>query len=178
MRSNRFTKNESGTSMAEFAVVALFFFMLVFGVIEFGRFLYTHNALTDAARRGARYAVLHQAEVAQDGSPHVAKCVRNVVMYGETHIEPYDDGCDPLSGEPVLINNIASATIEVNFRGADLDNNPGSPNPYGTNLGTATVTITGYVFQINIPLFRRGVTLGSYSTTLTAESAGYEPDPL
>jgi hypothetical protein len=177
MRNENHRKNECGKSLAEFAVVALFFFMLIFGVIEFGRFLYTHNALNDAARRGARYAVLHRAEIAQDGTPRVAKCVKNVVMYGETHISAYPN-CDPTSGQPVLINGIAAATVEVKFNGADLDGNPASPNPYGANLGTATVTISNFVFQINIPLFRRGVTMQKYSTTLPAESAGFEPSNI
>lgn len=174
MRNNNFRNSERGATIAEFAVVALFFFMLIFGVIEFGRFLYTHNALTDAARRGARYAVIHTAEVAQDGNPYVAKCVKNAIMYGETHITAYP-GCNPIAGHPVLINGIASANIRVEFEGADLDNNPTSPNPYGANLGTATVTIEDYVFNINIPLFRLGVRVGPYTTTLPTESAGFEP---
>jgi Flp pilus assembly protein TadG len=177
MRIKDFRKNERGTSMAEFAVVATFFFMLIFGVIEFGRLLYTHNALTDAARRGARYAIIHQAEVAQDGTFRVAKCVRNVVMYGETHISAYP-ACDPPAGQPVLINGIASANIRVAFDGADLDGNPASPNPYGTALGTATVSITNYNFAFNIPLLRRALTLSAYTTTLPAESAGFEPPDI
>ena len=163
--------------MAEFAVVATFFFMLIFGIIEFGRLLYTINALTDGARRGARYAIIHRAEVAQDGAPHTAKCVRNVIMYGETHISAYP-ACDPPAGQPTLINGITAATIQVTFRGADLDNNPISPNPYGTNLGTATVTITNYNFNLSIPLIHRTLTLPAYATTLPAESAGFEPSPL
>jgi Flp pilus assembly protein TadG len=177
MRNLSLRKHERGTSMAEFAVVATFFFMLIFGIIEFGRLLYTHNALTDAARRGTRYAIIHRAEVAQDGAPHTAKCVRNVVMYGETHISAYP-ACDPPVGQPTLINGIAAATIQVNFRGADLDNNPTSPNPYGSNLGTATVTITNYTFNLSIPFIHRTLTLPAYTTTLPAESAGFEPPNL
>ncbi len=177
MRDNNFRDSERGATIAEFAVVATFFFMLIFGVIEFGRLLYTHNALTDAARRGARYAVIHTAEVAQDSQPYVAKCVRNVVMYGETHITAYP-GCDPIAGQPVLIHGISAANIRVEFEGADLDNNPTSPNPYGANLGTATVTIENFVFNINIPLFRLGVPVGPYTTTLPAESAGFEPPDI
>src|SRR5688572_31322715 len=56
MKRIRDRQNERGTSVAEFAVVALLFFTLIFGIIEFGRLLYTHNALTDATRRGARCA--------------------------------------------------------------------------------------------------------------------------
>lgn len=178
MRDNSFSKNERGTTLAEFAVVATFFFMLIFGVIEFGRFLYTHNALTDASRRGARYAVLHLApSTTPDGITYTNPlCVRNAIMYGETHINK--NTCLPVAGSPLLINGIDTATIKVKYKGVDFDNNPASPNPYGTNLGTATVTIEGYVFQLNIPLFRRGVTMPNYSTTLTAESAGYDPDPI
>ena len=163
--------------MAEFAVVATFFFMLVFGIIEFGRLLYTHNALTDAARRGARYAVIHQPEVATDGNAYIAKCVRNVVMYGETHISAYP-GCNPPAGQPTLINGITAATIEVRYNGADLDNNPASPNPYGSNLGIATVTIRNYNFNLSIPLLHRAVTLSKYSTTLPAESSGFDPPDI
>lgn len=174
MRMKGFHKNENGTSMAEFAIVATFFFMLIFGVIEFGRLFYTLNSLTDAARRGARYAVIHQAEVATDGTAQVAKCVRNVVMYGETHISAYP-ACNPPVGQPVLINGIAAATIEVKFDGADLDGNPTSPNPYGANLGMATVTIKNYAFTISIPLIHRSITLPAFTTSLPAESAGFEP---
>lgn len=177
MRNKSFRKNERGTSMAEFAVVASFFFMLIFGIIEFGRLLYTHNALTDAARRGARYAIIHRAQGATDGTLQVSKCVRNVIIYGETHISAYPN-CDPPANQPVLIHGISSATIQVRYSGADLDNNPASPNPYGANLGTATVTITNYNFNINIPFLHRLLTLPAYSTTLPAESAGFEPDDI
>jgi hypothetical protein len=177
MRNGSFRKNERGTSMAEFAVIATFFFMLIFGIIEFGRLLYTHNALTDAARRGVRYAVIHRAEVTQDGTPRVAKCVRNVIMYGETHISAYP-ACDPPVGQPLLINGIDTATIQVKFDGADLDDNPLSPNPYGANLGLATVTISSYNFNLSIPLLQRTITLPSYSTSLPAESAGFEPPDI
>jgi hypothetical protein len=163
--------------MAEFAIVATFFFMMIFGVIEFGRLLYTHNALADAARRGARYAVIHRREVAADGAPHVAKCVRNVVMYGETHISAYPN-CDPPANQPLLIHGIDAATIQVEFNGADLDGNPGTFNPYGANLGTGTVTISGYTFDMSIPLFRRNIRLPDYTTTLPTESAGFDPDDI
>src|SRR5919107_1608426 len=124
MRNMSWRNNERGTSMAEFAVVATFFFMLIFGVIEFGRLLYTHNALTDAARRGARYAVLR---------PLNHPCVVNAVMYGETNINPTT--CAPIPADrPPLINGIVPGNVVVTYAGT-----PGFP--YGMNNGTATVTI-------------------------------------
>lgn len=140
--------------MAEFAVVALVFFMIIFGIIEFGRLLYTHNALTDATRRGARYAVLH---------PQSVTCVTNVVIYGESHINPTT--CAP-SGPP-LINGLTTTNVVVVYQ-----------NGFGMNLGTATVTIQNYTFNLSIPLFRRTLTMPAYTTTLTGESAGIPPPDI
>ena len=159
--------NERGTTMAEFALISAVFFMIIFGIIEFGRLLYTHNALTDATRRGARYAAIHRE----------AKmlCARNVVIYGESNVNPTTCAA---SGSP-LINGLALSNVTVVYEGADDDNNPNTPaTSYGSNLGTATVTITNYTFNLSIPFARQTLTMPPYTTTLTAESAGEEPSPI
>jgi Flp pilus assembly protein TadG len=46
-----------GQAMVEFAIAGLIFFMLIFGVIESGRLLFTYHQVNHAAREGARYAV-------------------------------------------------------------------------------------------------------------------------
>jgi hypothetical protein len=48
-----------GQAMVEFAIVGSIFFMLVFGVIEGSRLLFTYHQINHAAREGARYAVAH-----------------------------------------------------------------------------------------------------------------------
>jgi hypothetical protein len=151
-------ENQRGSTMAEFAVVAGVFFMMIIGIIEFSRLLYTHNALTDATRRGARYAVLH---------PENAPCVTNVVVYGETNINPAT--CAPLG--PPLINGLTPAMVTVVYSAP-------TPNRYGLNLGTATVMIQTYTFNLSIPFFRQFLTMPKYSTTLTAESAGNIPPDI
>jgi len=152
--------------MAEFALIAAVFFMIIFAIIEFGRLFYTHNALTDAARRGARYASLHhEADV---------DCVKNVVVYGETHVNA--STCAPTG--PALINGLTTSKVSVVYAGADDDNNPSTPpTAYGTNLGTVTVSITNYTFNLSIPFARRTLTMPKYITTYTAESAGEIPSP-
>ena len=52
-------RGERGATLVEFSIAALVFLTAIFAVLEFGRLLWVHNALTDAARRGARYAVNH-----------------------------------------------------------------------------------------------------------------------
>src|SRR3974390_1590511 len=47
-----------GASAVEFAVVAPFFFLLVLGLIEFGRALMVQHMLNNAARIGARVATI------------------------------------------------------------------------------------------------------------------------
>jgi len=167
-------KGEQGASMAEFAVIATFFLMLIFAIIEFGRLMYTINALTDATRRGARYAVLHH-QVAKNGEADPTTCAKNVTVYGETHINA--STCAPTG--PALINGLTPSKVSVVYEGADADNDPNTPpTAYGMNLGTVTVTITGYNFTLSIPVVSRTVTLPAYRTTLTAESAGEEPTPI
>jgi hypothetical protein len=45
--------------MVEFALVAPMFFLLIFAIIEFGRYVYYAQVLNNAAREGARYAIVH-----------------------------------------------------------------------------------------------------------------------
>ena len=52
---------ERGVTTVEGAIILIAFFMLVFGVMELGWFMTTRQALTNAAREGARFAVVPAA---------------------------------------------------------------------------------------------------------------------
>lgn len=54
-------RRRRGASAVEFAVVAPVFFMLIFGMFEFGRMLMVQQVLTNGARSGARVAVIDGA---------------------------------------------------------------------------------------------------------------------
>ncbi len=51
-------KNRCGVAAVEFAVVAPVFFLLVFGMIEYGRMVMVQQIITNASREGARVAIL------------------------------------------------------------------------------------------------------------------------
>jgi Flp pilus assembly protein TadG len=53
----RSRRKTSGQSLLEFALMAPLFFLLLFGAIDLGRAVYIYNAVSDAAREGARAAV-------------------------------------------------------------------------------------------------------------------------
>ena len=144
LRIKKSSRSERGATLVEFAISATVFLTAMFGVLEFGRAMWAHNALTDAARRGARYATLNtSASSAQ---------VKNVVVFGNPNG----------TGSPML-NNLSAANVDVNYDG------------FGLNNGTVSVSITNYQFQLVIPIIGTSITMPSYKTTLTAESAGLTP---
>jgi Flp pilus assembly protein TadG len=49
---------QRGAAAVEFALVALVFFTLLLGIMEFGRWMFTLNAAREATRLGARLAVV------------------------------------------------------------------------------------------------------------------------
>jgi hypothetical protein len=57
----RFCRKRRGAAAVEFALVAPLFFLLVFGMLEFGRMVMVQQILTNASREGARKAVLDGA---------------------------------------------------------------------------------------------------------------------
>lgn len=138
--------NECGGSLIEFSVVATVFFMMIVGVVSIGNLYYTHNALVDATRRGARYAVLNPA--------NSTTAVTNVVMYGTDN---------PPAGAIPLVYNLQPNNVTVNYAGM------------GVASGSVTVAITGYTFPFILPTSTTSITMPPYRTTLTGESAGFIP---
>ena len=51
-------RNRRGVAAVEFALVAPVFFLLIFGMIEFGRMIMVQQVITNGSREGARIAVL------------------------------------------------------------------------------------------------------------------------
>jgi Flp pilus assembly protein TadG len=144
LRIKHCKENERGSTLVEFAIGVTVFATAMFAVLEFGRALWVHNALADAARRGARYAVLHSS--GDSGS------VKNVVVFGDA----------AGSGQPML-SNLSTANVEVTY------------NNFGLNDGTVSVSIKDYQFQFVVPIVGTTITMPKYTTTLTAESAGFIP---
>ena len=57
-----------GQALAEFALVAPLFFLLLFGIIEAGRFVFYTEVLNNATREGARYAIVHSQQTFGDST--------------------------------------------------------------------------------------------------------------
>jgi Flp pilus assembly protein TadG len=52
---------DRGQALVEFALVIIFLFLLVLGILEMLFFMNTYNVLADSAKEGVRYAIVHGA---------------------------------------------------------------------------------------------------------------------
>ena len=57
---------ERGQGLVEFALVFPVFILLLFGILDLGRAVYAYNTIGDAAREGARVAIVNQIETSPD----------------------------------------------------------------------------------------------------------------
>lgn len=96
-------KNRRGAAAVEFAVVAPLFFLLVFGMIEFGRMVMIQQILTNASREGARVAVLDGATTAEVTSAVEAYVVTASVSGADISVSPNPPDSAGY-GEPVTVS--------------------------------------------------------------------------
>jgi Flp pilus assembly protein TadG len=144
---------ESGTSIVEFAITAAFFFMLIVGIVSGAHFFFTHNALVESTRRGARYASLLAKPATQEcvNNSTTVDPVKNMVLYGTT-----------TAGTSPLVYNLQPSNVTVCYS-AD----------YGVGQGTVSVKVEGYSYVF--ALGSVSINMPSYKTTVVGESAGTLP---
>jgi fructose-specific component phosphotransferase system IIB-like protein len=100
-------RNRQGAAAVEFAIVAPVFFLMIFGMIEFGRAIMVQQILTNASREGAREAVVDGA-VKATVITHVGNYLANSGITGATVTMLDKDGAsvDPSTmsyGEPLTV---------------------------------------------------------------------------
>jgi Flp pilus assembly protein TadG len=81
------TGRSRGQALAEFALVAPIFFVILFGIIESGRFIFHYEMLSSATRDGARYAIVHGGT---SSNPATADEIEDVVL--DSALAIADDG--------------------------------------------------------------------------------------
>jgi Flp pilus assembly protein TadG len=95
-------KNRRGAAAVEFAVVAPLFFLLVFGMIEFGRMVMIQQVITNGSREGARIAVLDGATTGEVVTA-VDNYLTNSSVTGATVTVTPDPPTTAGYGEPVTV---------------------------------------------------------------------------
>lgn len=153
MKQDRKNHSERGTAIVEFTITAAFFLMMIVAIISGGHLFFTHNALVESTRRGARYAALLAkpgTEACVNNSTTVDP-VKNMVLYGT-----------PTAGTTTLVNNLQASNVTVCYS-----------NDYGVSKGTVSVKIEGYNYTFAVA--GRVINMPAYQTTVQGESAGTVP---
>ena len=120
MRRNR--DNRKGAGLVESALVLFIFLAFCLGTLDFGQFLYFHQALAERARAAARYGSVNWTD--RTG-------IQNVAIY--------NDPAGTANGATAILPNLTTTMIAV-----CLPADTNCSNVSGTTESRITVTITGY----------------------------------
>lgn len=113
-------KTQRGAAMVEFAIIASLFFMILFGIIEFGRAFFTYNTLVEATRRGARVAAVCPA------STDAITMVKQATIFNAT----------PGDTETTGLLGLTTADIKVSYLPADANPSESITTPLAANSAT------------------------------------------
>jgi Flp pilus assembly protein TadG len=120
---------ERGSALVEFAIASSVALTMIFGIIDFGRGLYTYHLVANAARAGSRYAIVRGSACTVTGCPATTDDI-------QTYVRGLAPGVDP--------NSLAVTTTWPGGNGCigAATNGPGC---------TVTVSVT-YPFRFLVPM--------------------------
>lgn len=124
--------HQQGVAAVEFAILLPVLLLIVFGITEFGRALYSYNTLLKSTRDAARYVMIQQPGGVADAE---AQCL---AVYGNMDC----------TGSP-LAPGLTPAMVSV----CDWQRCPGTHQAQGAApvVNLVTVTISGYTFNSFVP---------------------------
>jgi Flp pilus assembly protein TadG len=79
---------ERGGSIVETAIAMSLALLVVLGIMESGRMLYTYHAVANAARLGSRYAMVRGSDCTVTGCPATASGVQTYVRSATPFTDP------------------------------------------------------------------------------------------
>lgn len=138
--TRRRAPRQRGTTAVEFALVLPLLCLLLFGMVEMGRLLWTWNAAVEATRLGARLAVVCDVDRSL-GAP-IKTRMRAML--------------------PILANS--NITIEYMNPVDTVD-----PSCTNDDCKAARVRLSGLTYNTIIPFLPLSLTLPAFSTTLRKE---------
>lgn len=165
LKQQRILRKQAGAAAVEFALIAIVFFTLLLGIIEFGRMFYVWNSVQEVTRRAAREAVVLWVDQ--------TATAKNLALFGSSAL--------PAGAE------VGAANIRIDY----LDNGgnpiasgslPSSPSDnIAACLGNAANCIAAVRVQINgakyVPMMGLfpflNISIPASTVTMPAESMGY-----
>jgi hypothetical protein len=96
------TESREGQALVEFAFVFMFLVLVLFGIIDFARLFFAYATMSNGAREGARYGIVH----------------------------PTDDAEIEARAHAMMVLIGAEADVEIQRPGEDDGSNPGCTTPH------------------------------------------------
>ncbi len=132
-RAGLFRRSDEGQAVVEFALVVPVLLLLVVGVFEFGRAWNAHQAVTDAAREGARTAVVADLTITEDSVRTVVRNALSAVSLDPDLAVIELTGVSDPTGEP------ARVAVRYPYQLSFLKSLGGTGGGGAVTLGTAFV---------------------------------------
>ena len=143
---SKHTYNQAGLVTVEFALIGAVFFLVLFAIIEMGRFLFTWNVLDEVTRRAARLAAV--CPMAQVDNVKQSAVFNNTILVG-------------LQASHVDIQYLSSAF---------------TPTATVEEVRFVQASIQNFPYQLLIPFLPIApFNASSFITTLPSESLGVTP---
>jgi Flp pilus assembly protein TadG len=139
--------HERGNALVEFALVSTAALSLMFGIVDFGRALYTYHLVANGARSGTRYAMVRGSSCAVAGCPATADAI-------QTYVRGLAPGVNP-----------AALTVTTTWSSGAGCNDPANQGP-----GCVVAVQTSYPFTFMVPLLPHfTMTMSSTSQIVIAQ---------
>lgn len=99
----RLRRSDEGQALVEFALVVPFLLVFLVGIVEFARAWNLHQVLTDAAREGARKAVVHDPTITLDSVNNTVKKAIATAGSNPANAVITVTGLDDATGDPATV---------------------------------------------------------------------------
>jgi Flp pilus assembly protein TadG len=147
-------RRSAGQALAEVALVAPLFFLMVFGILDIGRVVWANDVVGNAAREGARYASVHAGTELTDlaSKDDIRDHTKQFVIAGGVNV-----------GVTVCFSGVHIASYQVGCTG-DVDETIG-----GTTAGYDRGNLVTVAVTTNVPTLL-GSVFGHDQWTVRGES--------
>ena len=126
--SKRQRASRRGQALVEFALVVPILLLLIFGIVDAGRLIYTYNTVANSARNAARVAIVNQSTTGTD-------------TCNTTEATTYPTGCAIESGIGL---GLTAADVIVEYR------DPTDTTDCKTPVSTPPVVLIGCVVVVEV----------------------------
>jgi Flp pilus assembly protein TadG len=147
-----------GQSLVEFALISVFLFLFLLGIMEGSRLLFVYNVVSNAAQEGSRYGIVRPRDVISAPAATQTALAGGRLYSGSQVVDTAGCNVTDKTREKVWGMNASEMDVAVWYDRGDsvpIVPNPATPVPYDTEAiikGNRVVVEAAYRFEFITPL--------------------------